>query len=383
MASVASASSTPTLLFGIHSWNNADARRKRRVIRELCPLSDAVVLRFIAMSASGGGSGRGASGRRLAASKPPPEDERDILRFDIGAAGKTKLLQKYLLANAFLRHAAAESRYDFVGRSEDDALVDPAALATHLRSLVPRDSGRLLYGVRGEWVMWSQQLMTPVCWAQTLRRYDLQRARDEAAVARNASSEPTGECRREYLGPSLLVKGPLIVYSRRLLRELVAFPAFAADEAHVRAEWKRVLRTRLETEHKLRPGAERMGVVYAPFAEDVYYANLIHQAMRDKPLTFVTVPMAEYAWQTPPSKYHLLRKLPPAAVYHRLSSAQHVNASGFYVNRTDNPLGRWWRKRRQKAASALLVPKCRPLPLVCKRKPEAMHCCRSWELCTV
>ena len=115
MASVASASSTPTLLFGIHSWNNADARRKRRVIRELCPLSDAVVLRFIAMSASGGGSGRGASGRRLAASKPPPEDERDILRFDIGAAGKTKLLQKYLLANAFLRHAAAEHPAHGVG----------------------------------------------------------------------------------------------------------------------------------------------------------------------------------------------------------------------------------------------------------------------------
>ena len=295
--------SRATLLLAVHSWPNAEGRRKRRVIRQLCRAGDAHVLRFIAMvpPSKGGASAAGskrtggdAVGGQSAAAASDSDDEADILRFDIGAPGKTKLLQKYLIANAFLRYASGLSQFDFVGRSEDDALVDVSSLAAHLASLRPRVDDPLLYGVRGEWVMWSPSTMTPVlaaayaldpthptqssglnapsrcmqvCWAQTLRRWSVQRTRDSlsaaaAAAARAGSNRRrvngtavnapavNGECRAEYMGPSLLVKGPLVVYSRGLLRELVAFPAFAADESAVRSDWKNVLRVRRETDHQ-------------------------------------------------------------------------------------------------------------------------------------
>ena len=95
-----------------------------------------------------------------------------------------------------------------------------------------------------------------------------------------------------------------------------------------------------------------MGVVYAPLAEDVYYATLVQRAMSERSLTLVTVPMAEYSWTVPASKYHTLGRLPLSAVYHRMTTPSHVNASGLARNLSANALGDWWRKRQQKVLPA-------------------------------
>jgi hypothetical protein len=50
----------------------------------------------------------------------------------------------------------------------------------------------------------------------------------------------------------------------------------------------------------------------------VYYATLLGTALSNRSLTFVTVPMSEYAWNTPPSREPTLGRLPSAAVYHRI-----------------------------------------------------------------
>ncbi|KOO29031.1 hypothetical protein Ctob_006380 [Chrysochromulina tobinii] len=263
---------------------------------------------------------------------------------EMGASkpGKSRLLQKYLLANLFLRAAASLGpRFDFVGRSEDDALVDAAAAAAHLHSVRARVAGPILYGVKGEWVMWAPATMMPLCWAMTLRRWEVQKRRDETlardvaarhpppprASNQSATLGPAGECHAANLGPSLLVKGPLVVYSAELLQALVSARAFDSDEARVRSSWDRIKTERLRLELLQRPTAPRLGVVHAPLAEDVYYATLLGTALSHRSLTFVTVPMAEYAWNTPPSREPTLGRLPSAAVYHRLSPGR-LNASG-------------------------------------------------------
>ena len=98
-------------------------------------------------------------------------DASDIMRFPVGR-GK-KVLHKYKIANAFLRHAASQP-FEFVGRTEDDALINVSWLGWHLQRLkhpqstvwsAPSASTELLlYGVRGSWVMWDRVNMLPVCW---------------------------------------------------------------------------------------------------------------------------------------------------------------------------------------------------------------------------
>ena len=321
-----------TLLLGIHSWSNVDALRRRQGIRALSPSGGGAVVRFIVP---------------FARSSPA----NDTLRFELGFPGKSRLLQKYLLANLFLRAAASLGpRFDFVGRSEDDALVDAAATAAHLHKLRARVAGPILYGVKGEWAMWAPATMMPLCWAMTLRRWEVQKTRDETlardAAARqpppprgetltrdaaaqhpppprasnqSATLRPAGECHAANLGPSLLVKGPLVVYSAELLQAVVSARAFDSDEARVRSSWDRIKTERLHLELLQRPTAPRLGVVHAPLAEDVYYATLLGTALSNRSLTFVTVPMSEYAWNTPPSREPTLGRLPSAAVYHRLT----------------------------------------------------------------
>ena len=321
-----------TLLLGIHSWSNVDALRRRQGIRALSPSGGGAVVRFIVP---------------FARSSPA----NDTLRFELGFPGKSRLLQKYLLANLFLRAAASLGpRFDFVGRSEDDALVDAAATAAHLHKLRARVAGPILYGVKGEWVMWAPATMMPLCWAMTLRRWEVQKTRDETltrdaaarqpppprgeTLTRDAAAQhpppprasnqsatlgPAGECHAANLGPSLLVKGPLVVYSAELLQAVVSARAFDSDEARVRSSWDRIKTERLHLELLQRPTAPRLGVVHAPLAEDVYYATLLGTALSNRSLTFVTVPMSEYAWNTPPSREPTLGRLPSAAVYHRLT----------------------------------------------------------------
>ena len=98
--------------------------------------------------------------------------------------------------------------------------------------------------------MWSKTIFTPVCWAQSLRRWELARAREMAAQrepsvatasATATTMSPAGECASSNVGPALLVKGPLIVYSRDLARAIISLDKLAADEAHVRAHWAEVV----------------------------------------------------------------------------------------------------------------------------------------------
>ena len=384
-----------TLLLGIHSWSNVDALRRRQGIRALSPPGRGAVVRFIVP---------------FARSSPA----NDTLRFELGPPGKSRLLQKYLLANLFLRAAASLGpRFDFVGRSEDDALVDAAAAAAHLHSVRARVAGPILYGVKGEWVMWAPATMMPLCWAMTLRRWEVQKTRDETlrrrevqkrrdetlsrvqrtsdetlardgaarhpppprASNQSATLGPAGECHAANLGPSLLVKGPLVVYSAELLQALVGARAFDSDEARVRSSWDRIKTERLRLELLQRPTAPRLGVVHAPLAEDVYYATLLGTALSNRSLTFVTVPMAEYAWNTPPSREPTLGRLPSAAVYHRLSPGR-LNASGLSDGQH---LSSWWRRKQRPVDVA--VARCQLMPAATRRAPEALPCCAQWRMC--
>lgn len=377
-----------TLLLGIHSWSNVDALRRRQGIRALSPSGGGAVVRFIVP---------------FARSSPA----NDTLRFELGFPGKSRLLQKYLLANLFLRAAASLGpRFDFVGRSEDDALVDAAATAAHLHKLRARVAGPILYGVKGEWVMWAPATMMPLCWAMTLRRWEVQKTRDETlardAAARqpppprgdtltrdaaaqhppppraskqSATLRPAGECHAANLGPSLLVKGPLVVYSAELLQAVVSARAFDSDEARVRSSWDRIKTERLHLELLQRPTAPRLGVVHAPLAEDVYYATLLGTALSNRSLTFVTVPMSEYAWNTPPSREPTLGRLPSAAVYHRLTPGR-LNASGLSDGQH---LSSWWRRKQRPVDVA--VARCQRMPAATRRAPEALPCCAQWRMC--
>ena len=316
--------------------------------------------------------------RFIMPAKGSPPGGADILLFDIGPAGRSRMLQKYLVANAFLRYAATLDVH-FIGRSEDDAFVNIDALAVHLRHLIPLISGPLLYGVRGEWVMWSPTTMTPFCWAHSLRRWQLQRKRD-AASSSDPLHPPSDECLETYMGPAMLVKGPLVVYSRDLARTLVALPTFSHDEARATSDTDALKAKRLVAERHARPNAPRLGVVYAPIAEDVYYSVLIGAAMGNRSLTFVSVPMAEYSWATPESKR--LKELPAAAVYHRLSSARQLNASGL-LDAKHHRLGSWWHKRESASQVHERLARCEGFAKLVKHGSigASMPCCHAWRHC--
>ena len=104
------------LLLGVHSWQNVDALRRRRVIRKLnreeLNHDGLVVMRFIMperkpLVASARGKMLPMVQRRERTSLESEDGERaDLLRFTLAAKYHTKSAHKYLLANAFLRHAA-------------------------------------------------------------------------------------------------------------------------------------------------------------------------------------------------------------------------------------------------------------------------------------
>lgn len=121
-----------------------------------------------------------------------------------------------------------------------------------------------------------------------------------------------------------------------------------------------------------------MGVVYAPLAEDVYYAMLLSQALNHHRLHFFSVPMSEYAWNTPPNRQ--VGKLRAAAVYHRLSPAR-LNSSG--LNDSVH-LRAWWMRRKQhQQYEEYNLKRCRAMPAAMKRAPNQLPCCAAWKLCPV
>ena len=429
------------LLLGVHAWRNAESLRRRRTIRTLSK-SGAVTLRFIMMappteksSSEDGNSAQSASSKwqGLALAGLDTEDgHADVLRFALPPRRHPKAVHKYLLANAFIRYAITQP-HQFIGRTEDDALVDIAELGRHLERIaaeqIPaaadfpaanaprrrlrdfrrrRASGAahapssssllgpmLLYGIRGMWVMWDQTNLLPMCW--NARWIDWK----------------GGACDAAFVGPFLLFQGPLVVYSQPLARALTALPSFSAVEERVARNWSGIVRQRLSTQLV---GAH-MGIVHSGVAEDVYYSALIaHELGARVNLTIISVPMAEYPWnQARPVK----QLQEGCAVYHRLTTWQHLNVSGLVgtlVNQTsrrvgrdaerhgvDRPserakrgdvestgmLGAWW-LRRHVGVRLRTSGRCKPFPAKFKafrygnekqRATSGRYCCRNWQLC--
>lgn len=295
----ASAPSGRVLLLGVHSW--PDALRRRHVIRQLCPSTNEVDVRFIMADAI-----LHSRGRKGVQHEAPGED-LDILRYVMADTKAPRVLQKLFIANAFLRHAATLD-YHFVGRTEDDALMNVTALGQHLQMLttVPL----LVYTAKGMFVMWDRESLLPRCW--------------------NAAVQAWGgkvDCRASQAGPFLLFQGPLVVYSRLLTRLLVALPRFSDDEARVARNFSSVRKQRIAAEQIYNPGAlPRLGIVYSGVAEDVYYSSLLadESTIATRNVTVVSVPLSEYDWRRP-RPTHTLRA---AAVYHRLLTLHHLNVSG-------------------------------------------------------
>ena len=364
-----------TLLLGVHAWPTSESLRRRRTIRRICASTDAVTVRFI--------MAQGGTARSRVPHEAPGEDT-DILSFPIGVgAPPPKSLHKFLIANAFLRHAA-QLDYTFVGRSEDDVLLDVSALGLHLTRLaaVPL----LLYGPRGTWVMWDRDRMLPMCW--------------NAHVA-HAFWSGRGDCRPAHEGPFLLFQGPLVVYSRALLQVLVALPRFAADATRVATNWSSVVQRRMLMEHIDYPNnPPRLGVVYSGVAEDVHYSAVLAAELSLRELTVVSVPLSEYDWR----KVRPAHRLRAAAVFHRLTTWHHLNASGLV---TDSPLqqrtgehnafvratpllAQWWQQSRPPLSRCRsFAERFRPFQAAArggkvKQSQMAMaskFCCRQWRMC--
>ena len=376
------------LILGVHAWPTVESLRRRQAFRQLCPSSTSVAVRFIMSQASSKGYGR----KRVPFERPG--EDGDIIFYRLSDDRSPKAVQKYLISNAFLRHASRLA-FDFIGRSEDDALVNISALGAHLQMLtsVPM----LVYTAKGSWVMWDREDLLPKCWN-----------------AVSAAWAGKGDCSGAHAGPFLLFQGPLVVYSRGLTRALVSLPRYDDDEMRVAKNWSGVRRQRLEEEKRDHPESPpRLGLVYSGMAEDVYYSGLIadEPAVATRNLTVVSVPLSEYDWRlTRPT--HALRR---AAVYHRLTTWTHLNASGLVklaparsgvqqppppplsrTRRTDSLpniqvmasplLGAWWSKSRpplarcQRFGDKFRV--FRP-PLRDKKKwpMEAKFCCRHWTIC--
>jgi hypothetical protein len=430
-----------TLYLGVHSWQNAESLRRRRVIRKLNShtLDKVVMMRFI-----------------MPGGKTSPEGmlldneegmRADLLRFSLKIKQHRRAVHKYLLANAFLRHAAALD-YDFVGRTEDDALMDVSELGLHLSQLLVQhrlgshenrhhvatgdrsgvgssggDSGgssgdmvgsdrssepMLLYGLSGMWVMWDPTNLLPMCW-------------NARGVARK------GPCDEQFVGPFVLFQGPLVVYSRRLARALVTLPRFAADEARVGANWSGIVSSRLASPLV----GSYMGIVHSGVAEDVYYSSLLASPPLGGALdlSIVAVPLSEYHWNKPkPTK-----PLPTSAVYHRVNTWYQLNSSGLVGNLMNTThrrsgrqaqllgaelpteralrgdvdstgrLGEWWRARKSLGRSLIRSSKRGHIqlgalpPKWCatyaahfrafqykteRQKAVSEHfCCRAWHIC--
>lgn len=399
-----------TLLLGVHAWPTSESLLRRRVIRSVYPQSDAVHMRFIMSNDSARrktpGRARRKAGMAMAsAGSRGGEDEKDIIYFSIRARGSQRspriALEKYLLANAFLRYAASSDAYDFVGRTEDDALINVSHLGTHLQRILagtrragPHGAGAsgasssaqqplVLYGVRGTWVMWDRINMLPLCWGRA-----------------SSSCMHLG-----YDGPFLLWQGPLVVYSSALARALVSLDQFNADAARVAANWSAIISGRLSQEKLVSPNQPpRLGLVYSGVAEDVYYSALLAVHLSRTNLTVVSVPLVEYRWDIKrPNK-----PLRDSAVFHRLTTWAHLNASGL-VERgdassksdlgsgdSDDPrrlegrrvittdlLNRWWVNRRSRSP----MWNCRPLAqkfgsvFRVAVGGECARCCCTWTIC--
>ena len=344
------------LLVGVMSHRSPIALGRRNAMRAMTPTARGVAIRFVL-------------------GKDTPDTDAhlpDMLAFDVKESGR--LLGTYLLTNAFFRYATALSpRVPFIGRADDDALFNPPAVLAELmgatcsvhagfengayyaspirppacvrpglrvtvttrttaaspscaaRNATPCAAsydGDLVYGHFREWAIWSPASMQAACFAYSFVRsaYSLRRLRQHlAAGALDDLPRFERECvYNGTVGPFPYAKGPLVVYSHRVLRTVLSAPEIDADEAHALHDRKQSRLRNLVSGRTIAPGAPdhpRRLVVF----DDIYYGQLVLRLYANRSLGIVHARISEYNKALP---LRMNMQNGTVRIYHKLKTAE-------------------------------------------------------------
>ena len=303
------ADSSPLLVIGVLSFHSPAALRKRQSMRSVvsATTTSRAQLRFVVDS--------------------PDEDSvyNDVLSFNVSST--TRPLGTYLLTNAFFRHVASSSEYagtKFIGRSDDDSAfnattlltallsIDAALLSSSSSSSGSSSNRHLVFGPLREWYIWNYHSMMPECWwpgpglkLQVDRKVSSPDATTAFCSNKLARAKERGA---SLVGPYPFAKGPLAIFSRELVRDVLV-PKLGPDEAWTLSAASASLRS-------------RHGIIY----DDIYYGALIYKALHERPLTLVDAPLSEYQKSKPKlDRRGRPKRTPPALhprgaalIYHKL-----------------------------------------------------------------
>ena len=410
------------LLIGVLSWHHESSRLRRQSIRELCDTRHAagVDMLFVLPDRQG-----------LSPAPPPPSDtvHGDVLELPIAAAARQAVVGKLFLSNAWLRYAISCSTHHFIGRLDDDALINASHLSHLLRPF--RDERYVVAGSHRHWYNWDAAAFYAVCWATTPNRarlsrlrwmrlmaelhpervralsaprtptYAIARAAPALARAENASdwlaasrTAAVNGTRRQALlqqgarllhhdhclrsaGPFPFAAGPFIAYSRPLATRLMGLQALADDEARIEAAY-------LQPE-----GAPRHILL-----EDVYYAYMLHTHLENASVVALKLTMVDYGtsfWASLSDtrrrhSYHIYHKLkhPRRFDFFRLENASLPNCTQSGDPSSSRKCAPWQprdyllKPPRTNVSVPTAKPRCGPLG---DAMLKATGCCRSWRSC--
>lgn len=241
-----------TLLVGVLSMSLDGRTLRRNKIRQLCSPTPAAALLFVVPSDATLTTTNEDSAQALRT-----EQRRDdMLPVQLPSGVDRKRDAKYLLQNAFFRHALrASPPFEFVARADDDSLYNATAIAALLwefRAHQPTLK-HVVYGSMQQWYMWDPVGMQASCygwgvgggwnsWAKQQRLW-LDKL---PTIPQNASALADAMVRNECLNPQLIgpfpfAAGPFVAYSREvatLIVEAASAPlrALHEDEHYVNTE---------------------------------------------------------------------------------------------------------------------------------------------------
>lgn len=320
-----------TLLLGVLTWPKNLVHRA--ALRTRMPIDEQVVLKFVMLQSNASDAG---SSDVLTVPLPPSADE--------------KVVGKYLLMNALLRFVVRHGQaFDFVGRLDDDAIVNASAVGFELRALMQTPEYQatgpyVVYAEMKDWYMWHRSSMVPSCNAFSFRRHF-------AAKSRNL----TGECTHSGLiGPFSYPAGAFAAFSRPLVEAIMR--PLDADEAVVVGSRRSAFN----------PFKGRVMANYSKFyppkvkmLEDAYIGMLVYEAFGHRRLLRVKVKQHDF------DKRHPDDRNPNAAVYHSLKLAERFLPFG----RKADPRCEWLDYGAHR-------------PIVCHHGGlGAPHCCKKWMAC--
>lgn len=308
----------PWLLIGVyslparHNGSKAAASLVRRNnLRSLVGRDPRVDLRFV-MAREAAATVAGSDAARS-----------DMLFFDVPSRNAQNT-RKFLLQSAFFRHAIGTG-YELIARADDDALFNVSAVATHLAHW--RHEPYLCYGPFRNWYMWDPAAFMPTCWqfkvsrfltaysmwkrTHNLTRFTYGGVVPAQPACSNRACKPNECWMPGTYGPFPFMAGPFTAYSKHLVRELLALPQLAADDAYVRGPRETEKIRSAYNGRVYRPGSKMHPASQILF-EDVYFGYLMFRYLANRSLTLVYSPISE-----------MRRKAPPlfnAHVYHRLKS---------------------------------------------------------------